>query len=79
MGAPSDLPAVGSRWRLKHDVDRFPHFVAPAGATGTVTDTYGAHISLKLDEHLPGAETWENEVVWTDADTERFAQDCEAI
>lgn len=27
---------IGSRVRLLHDVDRFPHFIAPAGSVGTV-------------------------------------------
>lgn len=30
--AASQLPAVGSRGRLRRSVDRFPHFVAQAGA-----------------------------------------------
>lgn len=74
------LPAVGSRWRLRHNVDRYPHFIAPEGAYGTVTDTYDSNISLKLDEPLAGAEDWDNEVVWAeDPKAENFARDCEAI
>ena len=32
-------PEVGMRLRLRHDVDRFPHFIAPAGSLGTVYTT----------------------------------------
>jgi hypothetical protein len=36
--ASEQLPAVGSRGRLRRSVDRFPHFVSPAQSTGTVTE-----------------------------------------
>lgn len=84
MSAATKLPAVGSRWKLKRDVDRFPHFVAPAGAEGTITDTYDSNISLRLDEPLAGAEEWDNEVVWAHGNAggrpdRIFFEDCEAI
>lgn len=54
--------------RLKVDVDRYPHFIAPAGATGTVVDHGDSQmvLAVRLDEYLPGAEEWENEVQWYD-------------
>lgn len=58
----------GMRVRLDRDVERFPHFTAPAGMTGTVTDITDNNISVRMDEHLPGAETWDNEIVWHDVD-----------
>lgn len=60
----------GDRVRLIHDVDRYPHFIAPAGATGTVVDHGDPSIALavRLDEILEGAEEWENEVHWLDYD-----------
>lgn len=56
---------VGTRVRLTQDVERFPHFIAPKGAVGTVTsnDEYGFWV--KLDAHLPGAEEWDNEIQWS--------------
>jgi hypothetical protein len=54
----------GMRLRLRHAVDRYPHFIAPAGAVGTVTHADSNVLCLRLDEYLPGAEEWDNEVVW---------------
>lgn len=59
-----DLPSVGDRFRLARDVDRYPHFIAAEGAPGTVTDVTDGRVSLKVDTPLPGAEQWDNEVVW---------------
>lgn len=36
------LPDVGARARLRRSVERFPHFVAEAGAAGTITGERGA-------------------------------------
>jgi len=63
--AAAGYPAVGSRVRLAHDVDRFPHFVAPAGALGTVVYLDADLLRVRLDETLEGAETWDNEIVWS--------------
>jgi hypothetical protein len=57
------LPSPGSRVRLMVDVDRYPHFTAPKGATGTVTAHPGI-FAVRLDEPLAGAEDWDNEVHW---------------
>jgi len=54
--AAEQLPAVGSRGRLRRNVDRFPHFVPQASATGTVTEGTDSLIALRMDEPLPGAE-----------------------
>jgi hypothetical protein len=58
------LPAVGARARLRRQVERFPHFVAEAGAAGTITTASEELIAMKLDRVLPGAEGWDNEVCW---------------
>ncbi len=58
------LPAEGTRVRLTRDVDRFPHFIAPKGAEGTVTSVDEYALCVRLDETLPGAEDWDNEVHW---------------
>lgn len=60
------VPKVGQRVVFLDRVDRYPHFVVPAGATGVLikydpTDS----IRVRLDYLLPGAEEWRNEVHWT--------------
>jgi hypothetical protein len=77
--ASEQLPAVGSRGRLRRSVDRFPHFVAQVGATGTVTEATDSLIALRLDESLPGAEEWDNEVCWTSDDIESADQTVAAV
>jgi hypothetical protein len=77
--ASEQLPAVGSRGRLRRAVDRFPHFVAQAGATGAVTEATDSLIALRLDEVLPGAEEWDNEVCWTSDDIESADQTVTAV
>lgn len=59
------LPAFGAHFRLTGAVERYPHFLAPVGATGTVVEACPDVISLHMDEYLPGAESWDNEIVWT--------------
>lgn len=73
---------VGTRVRLRRTVDRRPHFLAGAGMIGTITDI-GIHagaiesIWAKMDQHLAGAEEWDNEILWTEDDLDRFAEDVE--
>jgi hypothetical protein len=75
------LPAAGTRIGLKRDVERFPYFTAPAGATGTVAEATPDLIRVKLDEPLAGAAEWSNCVHWerTAATTEDFRADVEII
>lgn len=54
----------GSRVRLKRDVERYPHFVAPEGLTGTVVECEEEIVSVRLDEPVEGAEEWDNQVHW---------------
>lgn len=71
---PSDapmvaLPKIGDRIRLRHDVDRYPHFVAKEGAYGTVTEVEfdsndWGNISAKMDDHLDSCEEWDNSICW---------------
>ena len=58
----------GERVELLADVERFPHFIAKAGSTGTVTQSEPDHLTVKMHLPLPGAEEWENEIVWTGDD-----------
>lgn len=54
----------GTRVRLLSDVDRYPHFVAPAGSTGEVVEYSNDSIRVRLDDDLEGAEEWGNEIQW---------------
>lgn len=66
--AEQRLPVEGERWRLTSDVERGPHFIASAGSAGTVTESTRDLVRLRLDDHLPGAEEWDNEVCWAPED-----------
>jgi len=78
-------PNVGQRLRLRHNVERFPHFRAPAGALGTVVSVETGErgqiysVDVKLDETLKGAEPWDNCIVWDVAAGDDFAGDCEEV
>jgi hypothetical protein len=66
-----ELPALDGRVRLRHDVDRFPHFVAKEGSYGTVIDIDGEYsISIKMDDHIDGCEEWDNSIIWSIDDCE---------
>jgi len=53
---------VGSRVALATDVDRFPNFVANKGEMGTVTVMDTDAVYIKMDNHIDGAEEWNNEI-----------------
>lgn len=54
----------GTRVRLRQDVERYPHFVAESGLTGTIVTAAEERVAVQLDEHLDGAEEWDNRVEW---------------
>jgi hypothetical protein len=63
---PSDI-APGYRFKLLRDVDRFPNFRAQAGLTGTVTFNDDSGIRARMDDHILGAEHWDNQIHWDTA------------
>ena len=63
---------IGDRVVLTEDVERFPHFIAAAGSIGTVSHLDGDCLCVKMDKLIPGAEEWDNEVVWNTEDIEFF-------
>ena len=75
----------GTRVKLRKDVERYPHFVAPEGAEGIITKKEEDLIAVRLDEPLEGAEEWDNEIHWhkgqfPDSDYESaFQDDVEAL
>jgi len=83
MTNPKDIKE-GVRIRLKHDVDRYPHFTAKAGMTGTIVRSVEGVISARMDKHIDGAEEWDNCIEWVDgsdpdATRELCASDVEII
>jgi GNAT superfamily N-acetyltransferase len=57
--------AAGMRVRLISDVNRYPDFIAHAGLTGTVAYyERGKRLGVRLDKFLPGAEEWDNTIMW---------------
>ncbi len=59
---------VGTRVRLRKEIERFPHFMAPAGLTGRVVYHEHGEIDVEMDAPLPGAEEWDNQIVWREDD-----------
>lgn len=55
---------IGDRVRFKHPVDRFPHFVVPAGATGEVVTLDEGIAEIRVDDPPEGMEEWENKMQW---------------
>jgi len=59
---------LGTRVRLRHDVDRYPHFRARAGMTGTVVTVGPDPVVVRMDEYLEGCEEWDNAILWSNDD-----------
>lgn len=58
------LPKTGTRVRLVEDVERYPHFIARRGMEGVVTESSDEIFAVRMDDEIPGAQEWENEVHW---------------
>lgn len=58
----------GDKVVFEQEVDRYPHFVVPAGASGTVVHSDSELLSVEVDTHVAGAEEWDNCVHWYDTD-----------
>jgi hypothetical protein len=54
------IPELGKRVKLITDIVKFPHFIAKKGQTGTIVEYTEELVSVKLDETVEGAETWDN-------------------
>lgn len=61
---PAKFPSIGARITLRDDADWSPDFEVPKGAKGTVVVANDEMISVKLDEHVDGAENWDNCIQW---------------
>lgn len=76
--AVAEVFPVGTRVRLRRNVERFPHFIAGEGTTGIVVTT-DEQFCVRMDDHLPGAEEWENEILWSVIDGDSPSGDLEVI
>ena len=58
----------GDPVRLLRGAGRYPHFILGAGATGVISsnelepDLHWGTLWVRIDEHVPGAEEWDNRV-----------------
>jgi hypothetical protein len=59
----SDI-AVGYRFTLFRQVDRLPDFLAPAALKGVVTAVDDSGVWGQMDQHIAGAEQWDNQIHW---------------
>ena len=60
----------GARVRTTRELDRYPHFIVEAGSVGTVVDVGDPTLfAVRLDDVVPGAEDWSNEVHWSNGDS----------
>jgi hypothetical protein len=73
------MTTVGQRVELLVDVERYPFFMAPAGATGVVVEVSPDVIGVRLDAPLAGAEEWDNVVQWECEDRDAFMRECRAV
>lgn len=58
---------VGTRVMFRHDTDRYPHFIVPAGTEGTVTWEERGDMLVQIDGEVPGltdSEEWQGEFQW---------------
>jgi hypothetical protein len=67
--------AVGDRVNLVRDVERFPHFIAKAGNTGTVVWCRDGRLEVEFDQPIEGCEEWDNIVQWDEEWADRVADD----
>jgi hypothetical protein len=56
--------APGYRFRLFREIDRFPDFRIPKDLTGVVTVVDDAGVWGRIDQHIAGAEEWDNQIHW---------------
>ena len=64
--------------RTRRSVER-GSFIVPKGELGTIVTLESDLLEVRIDEQIPGAEPWDNEVVWTVEDVETIAGDIEFV
>lgn len=53
---------IGTRVVLTKNVDRYPHTIVKAGATGTIANSSKHDVWVKLDKKVSALEEWNNEL-----------------
>lgn len=56
----------GTHVVLVADVERFPHFIVPAGRTGRVVERSASLVLVAMDEPFQGGEDWDHEIQFSD-------------
>lgn len=64
--------------RMRRVVER-GSFTVAAGAQGTIVALDSDLLSVEITEPVPGAEPWDNEVIWTREDIDAIAGDIEFV
>ena len=54
------IPKIGQRIRAIIPIDRFPDFILPVGVTGTVESIDKNLAFVRMDEHHPELNEWDN-------------------
>ena len=65
--------AAGYHFKLICQVDRFPDFLTPSDLTGVATVVDDSGVWGRMDQHIAGAEQWDNQILWPTPD--EFFQD----
>ena len=63
---------VGQRIILAREIERFPHFAAPAGLRGTIVQASESSIGAMMDNTIVGCEEWNNTIYWYQAGNDNF-------
>ena len=74
---------IGQRVKVTGYLERFPDFIVdtgPSGVLGTITSVCKENVWIRLDDHVPGAEEYNNEVCLMDEFPEEldYVEICEA-
>ena len=69
----------GAVVRLLRNVERFPEFICDAGAIGTVVESESDFLRVKMDQHIPGAEEWDNCIIWVHPEDGEIDGDLEVV
>jgi hypothetical protein len=64
VNTQEDDIATGYRFKLIWQVDGFPDFQTPGGLTGVVTAVDDSGVWAQMDQFIPGAQLWDNQIHW---------------
>lgn len=74
---------VGQQVKLSQEVERYPHFLIPVGATGKVKTLRHDLVEVKMDEPVDGMQEWDGCLQWYPENVpehqEEYLKDLEAV